>query len=195
MLDLINGEETELPKFDFTVGHRVPGRKLKLGPEEPIIIEGIHALNDKLTTSIPKNQKFKIFISPQAQINLDDHNPLSLTDLRLLRRLVRDSKFRSSPAEETLEMWPKVRAGEFKWIYSTQEGCDYVFNSFLPYELPVMKKYAMPLLSAIGVESPYYPDAERLLRMLKFFTDMPDVWVPSNSLMREFIGGSCYADV
>ncbi|MCH4229013.1 MAG: nucleoside kinase, partial [Bacilli bacterium] len=148
MLDLINGEETELPKFDFTVGHRVPGRKLKLGPEEPIIIEGIHALNDKLTTSIPKNQKFKIFISPQAQINLDDHNPLSLTDLRLLRRLVRDSKFRSSPAEETLEMWPKVRAGEFKWIYSTQEGCDYVFNSFLPYELPVMKKYAMPLLSA-----------------------------------------------
>jgi uridine kinase len=118
-----------------------------------------------------------------------------LTDLRLLRRLVRDKKFRGSPAEETFEMWPKVRAGEFKWIYPNQEGSDYVYNSFLPYELPVMKKYAMPLLAAIDKDSIYYPDAERLMRMLKFFVDMPDEWVPSNSLMREFIGGSCYADV
>jgi len=195
MLDLINGEATDLPKFDFQLGHRVIGRHVKLGPEEPIIIEGIHALNDRLTSAIPQNEKFKIFISPQAQINLDDHNPLSLTDLRLLRRLVRDKKFRGSPAEETFSMWPKVRAGEFKWIYSTQENSDYVFNSFLPYEMPVMKKYAMPLLAAIDKESPYYPDAERLMRMLKFFVDMPDEWVPSNSLMREFIGGSCYADV
>jgi len=195
MLDLISGKETELPKFDFELGHRVPGRKVKIGKDEPIIIEGIHALNDQLTTSIPKNNKFKIFISPQAQINLDDHNPVSLTDLRLLRRMVRDKKFRGAPAEETLSMWPKVRAGEFKWIYSTQEGADYVFNSFLPYELPVMKKYAMPLLSAIDRESPYFPDAERLMRLLKFFVDMPDQWVPCNSLMREFIGGSCYADV
>jgi uridine kinase len=195
MIDLINGEATDLPKFDFQAGHRVVGRHVKLGPEEPIIIEGIHALNDRLTSAIPQNEKFKIFISPQAQINLDDHNPLSLTDLRLLRRLVRDKKFRGSPAEETFSMWPKVRAGEFKWIYSTQENSDYVFNSFLPYEMPVMKKYAMPLLSAIDKDSPYYPDAERLMRMLKFFIDMPDEWVPSNSLMREFIGGSCYADV
>lgn len=195
MLDLISGKETELPKFDFAAGHRVFGRKVKVGRDEPIIIEGIHALNDALTTSIPKNNKFKIFISPQAQINLDDHNPISLTDLRLLRRMVRDKKFRGAPAEETLSMWPKVRAGEFKWIYSTQEGADYVFNSFLPYELPVMKKYAMPLLSAIDRESPYFPDAERLMRLLKFFNDMPDQWVPCNSLMREFIGGSCYADV
>ena len=195
MLDLINGEEVQLPKFDFNLGHRVPGRKIKLEPDEPIIIEGIHALNDALTISIPKANKFKIFISPQAQINLDDHNPVSLTDLRLIRRLVRDKKFRSSPAEETFEMWPKVRAGEFKWIYAHQEGSDYVFNSFLPYELPVMKKYATPLLSKIEKDSPYFPLAERLLRMLKFFVDMPDDWVPSNSLMREFIGGSCYADV
>jgi uridine kinase len=195
MLDLINGKEVDLPKFDFELGHRVFGRRLKVGRDEPIIIEGIHALNDMLTTSIPKNNKFKIFISPQAQINLDDHNPVSLTDLRLLRRMVRDKKFRGAPAEETLSMWPKVRAGEFKWIYSTQEGADYVFNSFLPYELPVMKKYALPLLSAIDRESPYFPDAERLMRLLKFFIDMPDQWVPSNSLMREFIGGSCYADV
>lgn len=195
MLDLINGETVTLPKFDFEIGKRVNGRTLKVGKEEPIIIEGIHALNNELTISIPKSNKFKIFISPQAQINLDDHNPLSLTDLRLVRRIVRDKKFRNSPAEETLSMWPNVRAGEFKWIYSTQEGSDYVYNSFLPYELPVMKKYAMPLLCSIDKESQYYPDAQRLLRMLKFFIDMSDEWVPSNSLMREFIGGSCYADV
>jgi uridine kinase len=195
MLDLINGETVTLPRFDFEKGHRVDGRTLKVGNDEPIIIEGIHALNEEMTSSIPKSNKFKIFISPQAQINLDDHNPLSLTDLRLVRRLVRDKKFRGSAAEETLSMWPKVRQGEFRWIYSTQEGSDYVYNSFLPYELPVMKKYAMPLLSNIEKDSPYYPDAERLLRMLKYFIDMSDEWVPSNSLMREFIGGSCYADV
>ncbi|MBQ7994649.1 MAG: nucleoside kinase [Bacilli bacterium] len=195
MLDLINGVETELPKFDFKVGHRVPGRKIKIDKDVPIIIEGIHALNDELSSAIPKSAKFKIFISPQAQINLDDHNPISLTDLRLIRRMVRDKKFRNAPAEETLSMWSKVRAGEFKWIYPYQEGCDYVFNSFMPYELPVLKKYAMPLLSSIEKESPYFPDAERLLRLLKFFVDMPDNWVPNNSLMREFIGGSCYADV
>lgn len=195
MLSLINGDETELPRFDFTVGHRVPGRRLKLEKDQPIIIEGIHALNDRLTYQIPKSQKFKIFISPQAQINLDDHNPLSLTDLRLLRRLVRDKKFRNSSAEETFSLWGKVRAGEFKWIYPYQEGCDYVFNSFLPYELAIMKKYAMPLLQSLPNDSPYHSDAHRLMGMLKYFIDMPDEWVPSNSLMREFIGGSCYADV
>lgn len=195
MLDLINGEEVQLPKFDFKVGHRVPGRKLRVHRDEPIIIEGIHALNDLLTPSISKANKFKIFISPQAQINLDDHNPLSLTDLRLIRRLVRDYKFRAAPAEETFSMWDNVRAGEFKWIYPFQEGSDFVFNSFLPYELAVMRKYALPLLSNIDKESPYFPLAERLIRMMKFFLDMKDEWVPSNSLMREFIGGSCYADV
>ena len=152
-------------------------------------------MNDLLTPSISKANKFKIFISPQAQINLDDHNPLSLTDLRLIRRLVRDYKFRAAPAEETFSMWDSVRAGEFKWIYPFQEGSDFVFNSFLPYELAVMRKYALPLLSNIDKESPYFPLAERLIRMMKFFLDMKDEWVPSNSLMREFIGGSCYADV
>ncbi len=195
MVDLINGEEVELPKFDFNRGGRVPGRRLKIAEGDPIIIEGIHALNDRLTTSIPKHNKFKVFIAPQAQINIDDHNPLSITDLRLIRRLVRDKKFRGASAEETLSMWPGVRKGEFKWIYSTQEGSDFVYNSMLSYELPVMKKYAMPLLAAIDRESPYFPVAERLMRMLKFFVGMDDSWVPSNSLMREFIGGSCYADV
>ncbi len=109
--------------------------------------------------------------------------------------MVRDYQFRNSPAEETFGMWSNVRAGEFKWIYPTQEGCDYVYNSYLAYELPVLKKYAMPLLEKISKESPYHHTATRLMHMLKFFVDMDDSWVPSNSLMREFIGGSCYADV
>ena len=194
MLDLINGEEVQLPKFDFKLGKRVPGRVLKVGKGEPIIIEGIHALNDRMTALIPRNQKFKIFIAPQAQINLDNHCPISTVDLRLLRRLVRDKQFRGASAEETIGMWPSVRRGEFKWIYETQEGADFVYNSMLPYELCVMKKYAQPLLSAVDPDSEYFPVAERLLRMLKYFDDMPDEWVPCNSLMREFIGGSCYAD-
>ena len=192
MLDLINGEEVQLPHFDFKLGKRVPGRKLKVGLDEPIIIEGIHALNDRMTTLIPRHQKYKIFIAPQAQINLDNTNPVSITDLRLLRRLVRDYKFRNASAEETISMWPSVRRGEFKWIYDTQEGADYVYNSMLSYELCVMKKYALPLLLNVDVESEYFPVAERLIRMLKYFEDMPDEWVPCNSLMREFIGGSCY---
>ena len=195
MADLVAGETVDLPKFDFKVGHRVKGRTLRVPDNQPIIIEGIHALNDRMTESIPQHQKFKIFIAPQGQINIDNHNPLSLTDLRLLRRIVRDYQFRGSSALETMSMWASVRKGEFKWIYRTQEGANYVFNSFLPEELSVMKKYAMPLLSAIEQENPYFPVAERLIRMLKFFDDMPDQWVPCNSILREFIGGSCYADV
>jgi len=195
MLDLISGKEVQLPRFDFKLGHRVLGRKLKVSFSQPIIIEGIHALNDMLTINIPKHQKFKIYISPQAQINFDNHNPMSLTDLRLLRRIVRDKKYRNASAEETMSMWPSVRKGEFTWIYNTQEGADFVFNSLLSYELSVMKKYAMPLLSNIDTNSVYFPVAERLIRMLKYFDDMSDEWVPSNSLLREFIGGSCYANV
>lgn len=195
MVDLISGLEVDLPRYDFKLGKRVFGRKMKIDPDQPIIIEGIHALNDLMTSSIPSHQKFKIFIAPQAQINIDNHNPLSLTDLRLLRRIVRDYKFRNASALETLGMWASVRRGEFKWIYDTQEGADYVFNSLLPYELSVMKKYAMPLLEVIDKDNEHYPVAERLIRMLKFFADLPDDWVPCNSIMREFIGGSCYADV
>ncbi len=195
MLDLINGEKVQLPKFDFNTGKRVPGRVLQVEDDQPIIIEGIHALNEQLTTLIPKHQKFKIYISPQAQINLDDQNPISLTDLRLLRRLVRDKKFRNASALETMSMWPSVRKGEFTWIYDTQEGADYVYNSVLSYELPVMRKHALPVLNEIERESEYWPLAERLLRMLKYFVDLDEKWIPSNSLMREFIGGSCFQDV
>ncbi len=195
MLDLINGEEVQLPKFDFKIGKRVPGRKLQVRANQPIIIEGIHALNEQLTSYIPKHQKYKIYISPQAQINIDDHNPISLTDLRLLRRIVRDNKYRNASAQETIAMWPSVRAGEFKWIYDTQEEADYVFNSLLSYELAVMKKHALPLLSQFDYQSEYFPLVERLIRMLKYFLDMDEEWVPNNSLFREFIGGSCFHDV
>lgn len=195
MLSLINGEEVALPKFDFQLGKRVQGRTLKIAQDEVIIIEGIHALNEKLTSLIAKHQKFKIFIAPQAQIHIDDHNPISLTDLRLLRRIVRDHQFRNSSAEETMAMWPSVRKGEFKWIYKTQENADYVFNSLLPYELCVMKAYAMPLLKKIDEESPYYQIASRLIKYLKFFVDCDTKWIPCNSIIREFIGGSCFQDV
>lgn len=192
MLRLINGEEVQLPRFDFKLGKRVPGRILKVDQNQPIIIEGIHALNDELTPDITKHQKFKIYIAPQAQICLDNHNPLSLTDLRLLRRIVRDNKFRKSSAEETISMWPSVRRGEFKWIYKNQEGADYVFNSLLPYELCVMKKHALPILTKIPNDSPYYIKANRLIKFLKYFVDIDDEVVPNNSIMREFIGGSCF---
>ena len=194
LADLIAGLEVELPKYDFKQGKRVAGRILTVPQDQPIIIEGIHALNDRLTSSIPAHQKFKIFIAPQSQVNIDNHNPMSLTDLRLLRRIVRDNQFRNSSAADTIAMWPSVRKGEFKWIYPSQEGANYVFNSFSSYELSVMKKYAMPLLEAIDKESEHFPVAERLIRMLKFFDDLPDKWIPCNSIIREFIGGSCYQD-
>jgi uridine kinase len=195
MCDLINGEEVTLPKYDFKLGKQVKGRTLKLSDDQQLIIEGIHALNEKLTSSIARSQKFKIFIAPQAQINLDNHNPISLTDLRLMRRIVRDFKFRNASAEETISMWKDVRRGEFKWIYKTQENADYVFNSLQAYELCVLKKYALPLLKQISIDSDYFPVAERLIRSLKYFVDMDDKWIPNNSIIREFIGGSCFQDV
>lgn len=194
LAQLINGEEVTLPqsKFDASIGK---AKTLKIQDDTLIIIEGIHALNDALTALVPKTQKYKIYISPQSQINYDFHNPMSLTDLRLLRRMVRDKKYRGSSAQQTIDMWPSVRRGEFTWIYKTQEEADYVFNSFLPYELCVMKRYAIPLLSSIEKESSYFPTAERLMRMLKYFVDMEEKWIPSNSLIREFIGGSCFREV
>ncbi len=194
MADLIAGETVQLPKFDFKLGHRVPGRTLTIPADQPIIIEGIHALNEKMTASIPSHQKFKIFIAPQAQVNIDNHNPLSLTDLRLLRRIIRDYRTRNASAVDTMSMWASVRRGEFKSIYNTQEGANYVYNSFSSFELSAMKKYAMPLLEGIDTENEYFPVAERLIRMLKFFDDISDEWVPCNSIIREFIGGSCYED-
>lgn len=192
---LIDGDEVELPLYQFGEGRAQHGIPTRIDADTPIIIEGIHALNDKLSYAVPKHQKYKIFIAPQFQLNIDMHNPISYTDIRLLRRIVRDKKYRSASAERTLEMWPSVRRGEFKWIYPYQEGCNYVYNSALTYEMSVMKKYALPALREVPCDSPYYITANRLIKFLKYFKDMDDKWVPCNSLLREFIGGSCFAEV
>ena len=195
LLSLLSGEEVFLPSFDFKTNDRIFNRKVKVNKEDPIIIEGIHALNEDLTPYIPKNIKYKIYISPQAQINLDFENPISLTDIRLIRRIVRDFKYRNSSAEVTISMWPSVRRGEFQWIYKTQEDADFVFDSFLNYELGVMKKYALPLLKKVDVDGPYGNDAQRLIKLLKYFTEVNEKYIPCTSLLREFIGGSSYREV
>lgn len=189
---LINHEEVTLPIFNFNNGERKWGETIQVPKDSPIIIEGIHALNDRLTPDIPINQKYKIFIAPQTQLHIDNHNPISFTDLRLLRRMVRDQEYRNSSAEETLAMWSSVRAGEFKWIYPFQEQADYVFNSELSYEFLVLKKHAYKSLRSIERNSPYFIDANRLLKFLKYFLEIDDELVPNNSLLREFIGGSVF---
>ena len=193
LFDLINGEEVTLPRFNFKTGRRESGRTIRVEENHPIIIEGIHALNEKLTASIPKHQKYKIYIAPQAQINIDDHSPLNITDLRLIRRIVRDMSFRGSPAAKTIDMWQSVRNGEFKWIYPNQEGANFVFNSALQYELCVLRTKALPALREIKYTDPQFLVANRLIKYLKYFRPIEDESViPCNSLMREFIGGSCF---
>lgn len=192
MLALIQGEKVTLPHFNFKLGKREDGRTVQIDENTPIIIEGIHALNDRLTHSVPQHQKYKIFIAPQTQLHIDDHTPISFTDLRLLRRIVRDQKFRNSPAEETIAMWGSVRRGEFKWIYPYQEQANFVFNSELSYELAVLRKHAYKTLNAIPRDSEYFITANRLLKFLKYFKEIDDELVPNNSLLREFIGGSVF---
>ncbi len=193
LYDLINGEEVTLPHFNFQTGKREIGRTIKVDANSPIMIEGIHALNEKLTSSIPKHQKYKIYIAPQTQVNIDDHSPLNTTDLRLIRRIVRDMKFRNCPAAETIRMWQSVRNGEFKWIYPNQEGANYVFNSELAYELCVLRTKALPALREIKYTDPEYLVANRLIKYLKYFRPIDDEsLIPCNSLLREFIGGSCF---
>ena len=194
MKDLVDGKSVTIPHYDFKTGKTSNGPTYQIKPNQLIIIEGIHALNERLTHLIPKKQKYKIYIAPQEQINLDNHNPVSLTNIRLIRRIVRDYKFRNSSAEETLSMWPSVRRGEFKWIYDTQEDADYVFNSLLFYEHCVLKNDALKILSLVENDSPYYIAANRLIKYIKYFVHMDNKWVPCNSLLQEFIGHSCYQD-
>ncbi len=193
LFDLINGEEVTLPRFNFVSGRREVGKTIKVDSRSPIIIEGIHALNEKLTSSIPKHQKFKIYIAPQVQINIDNHSPLNTTDLRLIRRIVRDMQYRNCPAADTIDMWQSVRSGEFRWIYPNQEGANYVYNSSLSYELCVLRKLALPALQQIKYTDPQYIVANRLMKYLKYFKPIEDESIiPCNSLIREFIGGSCF---
>jgi len=191
LLALFRGEEVELPVYDFKSGSRkASGRKLMLGPRSILIMEGIHGLNDRLTPRIPREQKFKIYVSALTQLNLDDHNRVSTTDNRLLRRLVRDYNFRGHSAQQTLKMWPSVQAGERKHIFPFQNSADAAFNSALDYELSVLKVYAEPLLRTVKPGYAEYSEARRLQSFLDYFTPIPAQSVPGDSLLREFIGDS-----
>ena len=190
---MLNGEEVEMPTFNFKTGKReYKGNTLHLGAQDILVLEGIHGLNDKLTYMLPKESKFKIYISALTQINIDEHNCLSTTDCRLLRRIVRDARTRNTTARETLAMWHSVRRGEEKYIFPFQEKADVMFNSAHIYELAVLKVYAEPLLFAIEPESPEYVEAKRLLKFLDYFLPVPPDVVGNNSIVREFIGGSCF---
>ena len=190
--DLIAGKEVMLPYYDFLVKKRKMTDTFSIDEKTPIIIEGIHALNDILSKSIPNDKKFKIYISPFTQINIDYNNPINLTDLRLLRRIVRDLQFRNTTPEETLDMWPSVRRGEYRWIYPHIENADYIFNSELTYEFAVLKVFAENALKHIEKGSHHFIQANRLLKFLKYFNSIDASYVPINSLLREFIGGSIF---
>lgn len=190
---LLNGEEAELPIFNFKTGKREPkGRMLKLGAEDVLVIEGIHGLNDQLSYSLPAESKFKIYISALTQLDIDEHNCLPTTDGRLLRRIVRDARTRATSARETIAMWDSVRRGEEKYIFPFQEGADVMFNSALVYEMAILKQYAEPLLFAIEQDCPEYVEAKRLLKFLDYFLPVPSDNINNNSILREFIGGSCF---
>lgn len=190
---LLKGEAVDMPSFNFKTGKReYRGRKLTLGADDILVIEGIHGLNDRLSQLISPEHKFKIYISALTQLNIDEHNPLSTTDERLIRRIVRDARTRGTNAMETIAMWPSVRKGERENIFPFQEQADVMFNSALVYELAVLKVYAEPLLFGIERDCPEYLEAKRLLKLLDYFLPMPADGIPNNSLLREFVGGSCF---
>jgi uridine kinase len=193
MLDLLAGKTVELPTFNFKTGMReYKGKYKTLGKDDILIIEGIHCLNEQLTYRLPKESKFKIYISALTQLNVDEHNRIPTTDGRLLRRLVRDARTRGADAAKTIDMWPSVRRGEGNNIFPYQEGADIIFNSALIYELAVLKQYAEPLLFSVTEDQPEYTEAKRLLKFLDYFLPIPPESIPNNSLIREFIGGGCF---
>ena len=193
MTRLLAGEEVEMPSFNFKTGKReYRGKTLQLGENDILVIEGIHGLNDRLSYTLPAESKFKIYISALTQLNIDEHNPLSTTDCRLLRRIVRDARTRGTTAQETIGMWKSVRRGEEKNIFPFQESADVMFNSALLYEVAVLKVYAEPLLFQIPRESDEYLEAKRLLKFLDYFLPLPTEGIMQSSLVREFVGGSCF---
>ena len=192
MTGLLEGKQVELPYYNFKKGVReYKGNFLQLGEGDILVIEGIHCLNDRLSYTLPADSKFKIYISALTQLNIDEHNRIPTTDGRLLRRMVRDARTRGSSARETIRMWPSVRRGEEENIFPFQEEADAMFNSALVYELAVLKQYAQPLLFAIPKDSEEWLEAKRLLKFLDYFIGVSSEDIPKNSILREFIGGSC----
>jgi uridine kinase len=193
MIALGNGETVYMPTYNFITGKReYKGNKLKLGKEDVLVIEGIHCLNDKLSYALNKDNKFKIYISALTQLNIDEHNRIPTTDGRLLRRIVRDARTRGTSAKETISRWPSVRNGEENHIFPFQEEADAMFNSALIYELSVIKQYAEPLLYQIPKNCPEYDEANRLIKFLSYFMGVSSERIPTNSLIREFVGGGCF---
>lgn len=190
---LLSGETVELPSFNFKTGLReYKGNFKKLGPEDVLVIEGIHGLNNKMSYALPEESKYKIYISALTSLNIDEHNRIPTTDGRLLRRMVRDARTRGADAKRTIQMWPSVRKGEEENIFPFQESADAMFNSVLIYELAVLKQFAEPLLFNIGTEEPEYYEAKRLLKFLDYFLGVSSENLPNNSICREFVGGSCF---
>lgn len=190
---IIEGKTVRLPRFNFVKGKREPSdNEVVLGDNGVLIIEGIHALNDKILPGIEKEKKYKIYISPLTVLNIDIHNRISMTDNRLLRRIVRDNRTRGYKVEDTIKMWDKVRLGEEKHIFPNQDSADVVFNTAFVYELGVLKTYVEPLLYSVDITSPYYSEASRLINMLNTFLPIPSDAIPDDSILREFIGGSCF---
>lgn len=195
LIKLLSGEEIKMPTFNFHTGTKeYKGNTMKLAEDEVLIMEGIHCLNDKLTFLIPKDQKFKIYISCLTVLNIDYYNRISTTDTRLIRRIVRDNQFRGYSALHTLKMWPSVNKGEAKNIFAYQEEANVMFNSSLIYELSALKDYAIPLLKEIGQENTEYSEAKRIISMLEYFESIPTEYILKNSLLREFIGGSIFEE-
>ena len=195
MADLIHGKTVYMPTFDFKSGEKVFKKRVTLQENQPIIIEGIHALNSLTCSNISANSKYKIYIAPQPQVNIDDISPLSMTDMRLLRRIARDARTRNTSAAETIRMWPSVREGEFKYIYPTQENADFVFDSFLPYELCALRNVVLPLLDEITIDQEEYMMAFNLKWMVRYFLPISLGDIPCNSILREFVGGTSFKDV
>ena len=191
--ELIQGNEVEVPVFNFATGSREPaGRKLKINDDNILVIEGIHGLNEKLTSEIPRGSKFKIYVSALTSMNIDDHNRIPTTDNRIIRRIVRDHQFRGNSAINTIKRWPSVRRGEEKNIFPFQESADVMFNSSIMIELSVLKTFAEPLLNEIDSTAQEYSEARRLIEFLSYFLPVDAKDVPANSIIREFIGGSCF---
>ena len=193
MLELLDGKEVSMPTFNFKTGKReYKGNTLKLNPDDVLVIEGIHGLNQKMSYALPEKSKYKIYISALTSLNIDGHNRIPTTDGRLLRRMVRDYRTRGASAKRTIEMWPSVRRGEEENIFPFQEEADVMFNSCLLYELAALKVYAEPLLYGISPDEPEYFEARRLLKFLGHFLGIPSESLPNNSIAREFVGGSCF---
>ena len=193
MMELLEGKRVELPSFNFITGQReYKGNYLQLGPEDVLVIEGIHGLNGKLCRSVPRESKYKIYISALTSLNVDEHNRIPATDTRLIRRIIRDARTRGSSAAQTIAMWDSVRRGEENYIFPFQEEADVMFNSALIYELACLKVYAEPLLFGIEKDQPEYSEAKRLLKFFDYFVPVPSEAIPTNSILREFVGGSCF---